>query len=302
MIKWKKRGLIFEPKDYANWLKTHAWVPTPEDLGDGNVKIYFAGRNAQNFSQVGAFTININEPKKILDFSSEPILKLGQLGTFDDSAIIPSQIIKDNNEKKMLYVGWMQGNRVPFYAMIGQAISSDGGRTYKKSSLAPYLSRNDIDPFFMAAAFILKTFNGYKMWYTTNTAWRKVKDETLPKYHIKYAHSNDGKNWIREGNIAINFKSDDEYAISRPWVLKENGKYKMWYSYRGDYYQIGYAESEDGILWERMDDKVGITVSDQGFDSQMIEYATVIKHKGQHIMFYNGNNFGFDGIGLAIEE
>jgi hypothetical protein len=34
----------------------------------------------------------------------------------------------------------------------------------------------------------------------------------------------------------------------------------------------------------------------------MIEYAAVIKHKDQHLMFYNGNNFGFGGIGLAMEE
>jgi len=34
----------------------------------------------------------------------------------------------------------------------------------------------------------------------------------------------------------------------------------------------------------------------------MIEYAAVVKHNGRHFMFYNGNNYGYDGIGLAVEE
>jgi predicted GH43/DUF377 family glycosyl hydrolase len=302
MIKWQKRGLIFEPNDQAEWLKSHAWMPTPVDLGDGFFKIYFAGRNSQNLSQIGAFTIHIDKPGIIHDFTADPIIKLGALGTFDDSAVMPSQIFQDRDEQRLFYVGWMQGKRVPFYAMIGEARSIDGGNTFQKTFRVPYLPRNEIDPLFMAASFILKTKDNYKMWYTTNTAWREINGETLPKYHIKYAESEDGTNWARAGQIAIDFKSDEEYAISRPWVIEKNGLYKMWYSYRGDSYRIGYAESDDGVKWIRQDDKAGITVSDQGFDSEMIEYAAVIKHKDQHLMFYNGNNFGFGGIGLAMEE
>ena len=33
----------------------------------------------------------------------------------------------------------------------------------------------------------------------------------------------------------------------------------------------------------------------------MIAYPHVIKHKGKKYMFYNGNNYGKEGIGLAIE-
>ena len=40
----------------------------------------------------------------------------------------------------------------------------------------------------------------------------------------------------------------------------------------------------------------------QRFDSEMIEYASVITYKSGYAMFYNGNNYGFDGIGLAISE
>jgi hypothetical protein len=32
----------------------------------------------------------------------------------------------------------------------------------------------------------------------------------------------------------------------------------------------------------------------------MVEYAAVVKHKTQYFMFYNGNNYGETGIGIAI--
>ena len=85
----------------------------------------------------------------------------------------------------------------------------------------------------------------------------------------------------------------------------------MWYCYRGsvDYrtrrdqaYRIGYAESSDGITWQRLDDEVGIERSESGWDSVMMEYPFVYDHGGRKIMLYNGNGFGETGFGYAILE
>ena len=35
-----------------------------------------------------------------------------------------------------------------------------------------------------------------------------------------------------------------------------------------------------------------MSVSDAGFDSEMIEYAAVVQHEIGEFMFYNGNNYG----------
>ena len=66
----------------------------------------------------------------------------------------------------------------------------------------------------------------------------------------------------------------------------------MWYSFRGESYRIGYAESKDGIKWDRKDDLAGMSTSDAGFDSEMMEYAAVVQHEIGEFMFYNGNNYG----------
>ena len=76
----------------------------------------------------------------------------------------------------------------------------------------------------------------------------------------------------------------------------------MWFSYKGGSYRIGYAESADGLHWERRDADAGIDVSPSGWDSQMIEYSYVFRHKGKLYMLYNGNNYGCDGVGLAVAE
>jgi hypothetical protein len=78
----------------------------------------------------------------------------------------------------------------------------------------------------------------------------------------------------------------------------------MWYCYAVGHggYRIGYAESDDGINWQRKDDKVGIDVSDEGWDSEMVAYPYVFEHDGEKYMLYNGNGYGETGFGYAVLE
>ena len=51
--------------------------------------------------------------------------------------------------------------------------------------------------------------------------------------------------------------------------------------------------------WERNDTAAGISVSGQGWDSEIITYPYVIRVGNQDLMFYNGNGFGATGFGYA---
>lgn len=138
---------------------------------------------------------------------------------------------------------------------------------------------------------------------------RKCRGGYEPFYNIKYVESNDGINWeMHDTRKCIEYKSDVE-AIARPWVVKENNKWKMWYSYRKGYnyrssideaYKIGYAESSNGRVWERKDEDVAIDLSDSGWDAQMMCYNSVFEERKQKYMLYNGNAFGKAGFGIAI--
>jgi hypothetical protein len=148
----------------------------------------------------------------------------------------------------------------------------------------------------------------WKIWYLSCIEWKINNGYPEPLYNIKYAESNDGINWKRNGTVAIELKKD-EGGIASASVLKEGNIYKMWYSYRGIFnyrtnknssYRIGYAESKDGIKWVRKDHLASIGLSKTGWDSEMIAYPHVFKNNGRKHMLYNGNGFGKSGFGYAI--
>lgn len=302
MLKWKKIGKIFRPNNQKFWLRSHASVPIAENLEKDYFRIYFSSRDKFNRSYTGYVIINIKKPEKILEISNNPILKPGKLGEFDDSGAMASWITKsEHNQRFLYYIGWNLGVTVPFRNSIGLAVSKNFG-TFKKLFNGPIIERSLNEPHFSASNCVLIDKNIWKMWYLSCTGWQLHKKTPRHSYHIKYAESNDGINWIRNGHVAIDYKNDSEYAISRPSVIKDKDLWKMWFSCKGSAYKISYAESLDGKNWVRKDDSAGINVSESGWDSEMIEYPFVFDHKGQRYMLYNGNNYGESGFGLALLE
>lgn len=298
---WIKKGLVFTPPENLEWMNSHSAVPTADHLHDDVFRIYFSGRDSQSRSQIGFFDIDI-ENHKIANISHLPILSHGKAGMFDESGSMISWLAKHDNTKYMYYIGWNIGVLTPFRNAIGLATSRGDSGVFQRYSKGPVLDRSVYDPCFVAGPCVLVEKNLWRIWYISCIKWEQRKEDLRHYYHIKYAESTDGIHWNRKGIVCIDFKSDDEYAISRPCVLKDDGTYKMWYSYRGESYRIGYAESEDGITWERKDEEVGLDVSESGWDSEMIEYPFVFDHKGRRYMLYNGNGYGKTGIGIAVLE
>ena len=299
-IIFRKFGLIIRPKKENFWSKSHAMIPTPENMGNGIFRIYFSGRNDKNQSYIGWAEVDLNEPYKVIKYGKNPVLSPGSLGCFDDNGVTPSCIINlDGNEKALYYIGWNPGSTVRMHLFGGLAIS-EGEDNFKRWSRAPIIERCKTDPFLNTAPWVVQINDEYRMYYVSGTEW---KNKDLPRYNIKLARSKDGKHWDRNGHVCIDFKDDNENALARPYVVYEDNIWKMWFSYKGDAYKIGYAESCDGLKWERRDDFSGISVGKQGdFDSEMVAYAAVVNYNGRHFMFYNGNNYGYGGIGLAVEE
>lgn len=299
-IAWKKLGLFIEPQKDQWWSLTHAMIPTPESLGNGIFRIYYSGRNASNQSHIAWADVDLNVPYRVIRHSDGPVLSPGKLGCFDDNGVTPSCVVDlPDGEKALYYIGWNPGSTVRMHLFGGLAISRDQGKTFERWSRAPILERSITDPYLNTAPWVVPDGNGYRIFYVSGHEW---VNKDLPRYNIKTAYSLDGKNWIREGHVCIDFKDAEENALARPYVIVENGLWKMWFAYKGPAYRLGYAESSDGLNWKRLDHLAGIDVSPSGFDSDMVEYAAIVNHDSRRFMFYNGNNYGFDGIGLAVSE
>ncbi len=306
---WKKKGLIYAPDGNFGWNISHAHVVCANEIDNDTLRIYYSARDEYGRCQASYLDLNSHELSQIKYIHNKTILELGKKGTFDDCGIMPTWLLNHPNGQKWLYyIGWTVRNTIPYHNSIGVAVSDDGINFTKKFE-GPVIHTIATEPYFNGSATVLFDQGIFKIWYLNCTHWHEAADGKMePCYHIKYAESNDGINWKREGKIAIDYKNTDEGGISRPSILKENGMYKMWYSYRAidDYrqntkrsYRIGYAESNDGINWTRRDELVGIDISKEGWDNEMIEYPLVINLKEKKIMFYNGNGFGKTGFGFA---
>jgi len=297
-VRWEKVGRIFEPAGRAPWMATHAAHPVAWPAGGSRYRIYCSGRDAQGRSQVGAFELDLADPKSAGGLTEQPLVGLGELGAFDESGVVNACIVDAGDALYQYVVGWQLLKTVPFTFSSGLAISRDGGASWAKHSRGPLMDRNEVDPFLNAASSVMRDGAVWRMWYTSGVRW--AIENGIPKhyYHIKYAESQDGIAWQRTGKVCVDF-NDGEYAIGRPCVVLDGGLYRMWFSYRGAAYRIGYAESRNGTDWTRLDERAGIDVSPDGWDSEMICYASVFRHGDDWYMLYNGNGYGKTGIGLA---
>ena len=298
-MRWTKQGRIFEPAGQARWIGTHAALPVVDPLADG-YRIYFSSRDDQGRSQIGYGHLTMNGPAPRLDqISPEAVLRPGALGAFDDAGVTSSCLVHHSGGTFLYYTGWSLGVSVPFYLHIGVAVSADGTR-YQRISSAPLFDRSAVDPYLTASPWIVIEGSLWRMWYVSGTGWENADGQIRHNYHIRYAESRDGLVWTRNGVVCIDYAAG-EFAFGRPCVIFDPDcrRYRMWYSVRGDTYRLGYAESFDGIVWQRRDEEAGLPLSPDGWDSEMVTYPVVFRDRGTLHMLYNGNGYGRSGIGVA---
>lgn len=298
-MKWEKLGFLFCANGENEWMISHAMLPIAINLQDDIFRIYFSSRDKLNRSHGNYIDIDIKKPQTILNISAKPILVPGRIGYFDDSGSQPCSLLRYNNINYLYYVGWTLGQTIPFRTFLGLATNKDINKIFKKISKSPILSWDSVDNLSIGWNFVLYHENKFKMWYESNINWQKENGIFVHYFVIKYAESQDGITWKKRNKICIPINKN-ENVISRPSVIIENNIYKMWYSYKSfNKYKIGYAESNDGIDWLRKDLDAGLEVSDEGWDSEQVEYPFIFDHKQERYMLYNGNNYGKSGFGLA---
>jgi predicted GH43/DUF377 family glycosyl hydrolase len=309
-MRWRKQALVLSIEHRSEWMWSHAAIPTGLLVDENVLRIYFGTRDREGLSRVTFADVRADDPSDVLYTHDRPLFDLGARGAFDDTGVMPSCVVEDGDRTLLFYIGWTTGGTVPYRLSIGVAASDDGGTTFSRVFHGPVVDRTSTEPYFVTVPYVLKEGSLWRMWYVSSTGWLEVNGRPEPVYEVKYAESGDGLTWARP-NVTCIAPSHREEAIGRPCVVADGGTYRMWYCYRGsvDYrtdkrqaYRIGYAESVDGVGWERKDDEAGIDRSESGWDSVMIEYPFVYEHRGTKFMLYNGDGFGKTGIGYAVLE
>jgi len=300
-MSWEKLGLIFEPDKSLYWQQSHAQNPFPVPLTEHIFRVFFAARDSSNTSRTGYFDLDMRDPMAVKHYSKEPLLDVGDLGAFDDNGAMPHSILKTGEQYMLYYTGWSKGVSVPFTFYIGAASASSLDGPFTRVSKAPVLGRNYYDPFLTAAPYVVAVDNYYVMFYISGINWEKDDKGNIKHYYtIKTAFSPDKINWSPNPQITIPFGAD-EYAIARPVLFSDKGRYELWFSYRGgaNTYRLGVALSTDLMNWKREDIDMEVSADKNEWDSQMICYAHPFIYNNQRFMLYNGNAYGAAGVGLA---
>jgi hypothetical protein len=307
---WVKKGLLWDINRFRNGLiQSHGAIPFALHLHNNDFRIFYSSRNSKGQSLPFYIDCQISNGSITLTGESiGPFMDLGEQGTFDDSGIMPICFIKHAGAIRMYYVGWNPEVTVSYRHAIGLAISDDGGKTFRRYSKGPVCDRSLEEPFFNTSPFVMVENDLWRMWYISCTHWQVINGHPEPSYHVKYAESHDGIHWQKEGLVCVDYDAEAQ-AIGRMSVIKTDGLYKMYFSYRhvADYrssanngYKIGLATSADGKVWDKKYNETGIELSATGWDAQMMGYPHVFKHDGLFYMLYNGNGFGRDGFGYAV--
>jgi len=223
-------------------------------------------------------------------YQGNPVLTATQ-GWESSFGVIGPRLLKIGNTYKMWYTGI--GTRF----QIGLATSTDGIH-WTKSGPNPVLTYGqpgNFDADHVDYPSVIYHNNKYWMWYT---GWSNGIRQ------IGLATSSDGVNWTKySGNPVLTVgptSAWDAQSTAVPCVIYD-GKFKMWYHGKGLYLQAaGYAESDDGIHWQKYQGNPVFTPLPNSWESTAIGINSVEKVNGIYQMWYGGNDGNTTKFGYAI--
>jgi hypothetical protein len=296
---WRPGGLLLTPETSLPWARTHAALPAVLDDGNGGYELFYSPRDDRGRAYVARARLAIDGRRlRITDRDEQPVLSPGPLGAFDESGTTVSCVVADAGRTLLFYTGWTLGVTVPFYFYAGLAVREAGAVRFERVSAAPALERTAVDPYLTASPWVIRDEGRYRMWYVSGAGWRTVADGPQHLYHVRYAESEDGLSWSRDGRVCVDFANSAEYAMGRPCVVRDNDLYRMYFAARGDRYRLGYAESRDGLTWRRDDAALSFPAT-ASWDREMRAYPAILDHGDIRFLLYNGDGYGRTGIGYV---
>lgn len=302
-MKWLKHGVVWKPSGMQWWSRTHATCPTPIWLDDQTLRVYVQCRDENNVGRIGFVDLDPTDPRKVIRESSGPVFNIGAPGSFDDNGVFQTSIIRvPDGRIYMYYVGFEICHRIRYRLLTGLAISTDNGETFHRAQSTPILERSPDEQFFRCGPWVECVGGLFRMWYVAGSGWETIEGKQVPVYDIRYMESDDGLQWPSKGYVVMPVALENEHGFGRPVIRNRPDGYQMFYSIRKRNparYRLGYAQSHDGLTWQRLDADVGLDVTEGAWDGEAISYGIDIDAGGKTWLLYNGNDFGGTGFGIA---
>ncbi|HTV86707.1 MAG TPA: hypothetical protein VME63_15010 [Dyella sp.] len=299
---WIKKGLVFDTARHGvgAWMRHAALTPTPWRISEELIRVYAGFRDADGVSRIGYVDLRADDPARIVRVSAEPVLDIGRNGCFDDNGMILGDIVDTSEGLYMFYVGFQRVAKAKFLAFTGLAVSCDGGLHFERVQETPILDRAPGRSTIGAVHSVLHDNGRWHLWYAVGDDWEIIDGRPFPRYHIRYAQTRDLNALPHQDCLCLR-PAASEYRIGRPRVYRLGDGYVMYFTrgnVGGEYFP-GVAYSKDGMHWERRDEAFGMALSATGWDSRTLCYPALMRQRDKLLMFYNGNDMGADGFGVA---
>lgn len=247
----------------------------------------------------GSLSVCIAQTEWTVD--AGPLLDPGPSGSFDAGGSWPGGVVFDGAVFHMFYVGFPVVDG-PFFTgwQIGHATSSDG-LSWSKDAANPVVAvgaPGEWDEVSLSKPAVLFDGEQFHMWYVGGNSSLAAAG---------YATSSDGSAWTKYGDNPVMRPDSPESwegaSVAPHTVIQRNGSYQMWY-YGGPPqrpFQIGYAESSDGISWSKNPGPVISTTTVGGWGIDPHEPAVLFDGVWYH-MWYTASDGSAFQINYARSE
>jgi predicted GH43/DUF377 family glycosyl hydrolase len=283
---------------------------------EDRLRMYYSGGDSQGRQRICLAEMPVDDCNAFTRHGA--ILDVGLSGSFDAHWCVLPCVHKFGENWHLYYTG-NEGSDLGLQSFpgIGLAVSQDGIH-FERHSVEPVITGNMTSEFsenrgVAGGGTILEETLAdgsieYRMFYTVAVGRPDSDIRIDQEKHCAVCHSRDGITWT-DHRIVLSPRPDvssEDAAVAAPFTWQEDDGYRMLYcgiGTRWGYYSISEAVSSDGYEWSRGsgDENLSLVPGDPDtWESQMVEYPSVMRTDETYRLFYCGNGYGRTGIGTAI--
>jgi hypothetical protein len=295
---WERCGLVFVAPG-TGLMRSHAMLPTPFVLDD-RIRVYATSCDDDLRGRIFRVDLDREDPCRVLEFDPAPVLDLGPAGAFDEHGVNPSQIVERDGRLLLYYIGWQRiSAEVPYRLFAGLAFSEDGGLSFRRQGDGQILHAMPGERFFRTAPFVFPNGEGWRMLYIGGGEFFDGRSgKRLPTYSLRETWSADGYRWDGPAlpSLLEPVLAQGEIGWGRPVLWQEAQGASLIISRRAESgYELLQARMEaDSLLWNTL-----LSGPTQEWESSMTCFGAPCRAGDWEYLFYNGNQFGRSGFGLA---
>ncbi len=301
-VAWERRGLVFAAPGVGK-LRSHAMLPTPLMMSD-RIRVFFSACDDDLRGRIYRIDLDRDDPRRIICCDTMPVLDVGPLGSFDSDGVNPSQIVKRDGMLFLYYIGWQRiSNAVPYTLFAGLAFSQDDGLNFRKLGSGQILHANTVERFFRTAPFVFQKPNGWGMIYIGGGEFFEGSDgKRLPSYSLCQARSADGITWNDQAfpTLLDPVRERGEIGFGRPVLWHEDGQASLIISLRTESgYTIKQVTKDIDMRRSILRWTEPLPIPAEKWESAMTCFGAPCRSGNWEYLFYNGNQFGRSGFGVA---